>query len=43
MIGAKRVAVTRALAELQKSGAVTLRHRQIFIKDTEALERKSRE
>lgn len=39
MIGAKRVAVTRALTELQKSGAVTLRQRRIYIKDIEALER----
>lgn len=39
MIGAKRVAVTRALTGLQKSGAVDLRHRRIYIKDIEALER----
>jgi len=39
MIGAKRVAVTRALTGLQKSEAVNLRQRRIYIKDLEALER----
>lgn len=39
MIGAKRVAVTRALSELRKAGAVELRHRRILVKDLEALQR----
>ncbi len=39
MVGAKRVAVTRALTDLQKSGAIDLRQRHIYVKDTEALER----
>lgn len=39
MVGAKRVAVTRALTDLQKSGAIDLRQRHIYVKDAEALER----
>ncbi len=39
MIGAKRVAVTRALTELRRSGAVEVRHRQIYVRDMQALER----
>lgn len=39
MIAAQRVAVTRALGELQKAGAVKLDRRQIYVKELEALER----
>ena len=39
MIGAKRVAVTRALGELRKAGTVEIRRRHIYVKDVEALER----
>ncbi len=39
MIGAQRVAVTRALGELRKAGAVQTRRRHIYVRDIEALER----
>ena len=39
MIGAGRVAVTRALAELQEEGAVEMRSRRIRVRDREALQR----
>jgi CRP/FNR family cyclic AMP-dependent transcriptional regulator len=39
MIGAKRVAVTRALAGLRGAGAVEVRHRQIYVKNARLLER----
>ena len=39
MIGAWRVAVTRALAELQEEGAVEMRSRRIRVRDREALQR----
>jgi CRP/FNR family transcriptional regulator len=39
MVGAQRVAVTRALSELRKAGAVQTRRRHINVKDIEALER----
>lgn len=39
MVGADRVAVTRAFTKLQESGAVELTERQIHIKDIEALKR----
>lgn len=39
MIGAKRVAVTRALTGLRKDGAVQVRGRQIYVTDMDALER----
>ncbi len=39
MIGSSRESVTRAFGKLQKSGAVELRRRRIYIKDVEALER----
>jgi CRP/FNR family transcriptional regulator, cyclic AMP receptor protein len=39
MIGAGRVAVTRALRELQEEGAVELRRRRIHVKDPESLQR----
>lgn len=39
MVGAQRVAVTRALGELRKAGAVQTRRRRIYIRDIEALER----
>jgi CRP/FNR family cyclic AMP-dependent transcriptional regulator len=38
MIGAKRVAVTRALGELQRAGAVELRRRRIYVTDIKVLE-----
>jgi CRP-like cAMP-binding protein len=38
MIGAKRVAVTRAFATLKDAGALELRRRYIHIHDMEALE-----
>ncbi len=38
MIGAKRVAVTRALGDLRRAGAVELTRRQIYVKDVPALE-----
>ncbi len=34
MIGASRESVTRAFARLQKAGALTLRHRSIYVEDT---------
>jgi CRP/FNR family cyclic AMP-dependent transcriptional regulator len=37
MIGAKRVAVTRAFSRLQDEGSVELRHRIIYVRDIEAL------
>src|SRR4051794_25278253 len=37
MIGAKRVAVTRAFSRLQDEGIVELRRRIIYIRDIEAL------
>lgn len=39
MIGAQRVAVTRALSELRRVGAVEVRSRQIFITNTRLLKR----
>ena len=39
MIGSSRETVTRAFTKLQKAGAVKLRHRHIYVKDVEALER----
>ena len=39
MIGAKRVAVTRAFTKLKEEGAVELKQRLIYIKDIEALKR----
>ncbi len=39
MVGANRVAVTRALGRLQEEGAVELRRRRIHVKDQEALRR----
>ena len=38
MIGAKRVAVTRAFGELQDIGSVRLKRRQIYVLDLSALE-----
>jgi|SRR3954447_2476118 CRP/FNR family transcriptional regulator len=43
MIGAKRVAVTRAFTKLQDEGAVELRQRLIYIKDIENLKRIARQ
>jgi DNA-binding transcriptional regulator YhcF (GntR family) len=37
MIGAHRVAVTRAFRKLEEAGAVELRERRIHVKDIEAL------
>ena len=37
MIGAKRVAITRAFAQLRETGSVELRRRIIYISDLEAL------
>jgi CRP/FNR family transcriptional regulator len=39
MIGAKRVAVSRAFKLLRKAGAVEVRRRRIYVKDREVLER----
>lgn len=39
MIGAKRVAVTRALTRLRKAGVVEVYRRRIHVKDLEALKR----
>ncbi len=39
MIGAKRVAVTRALGELRGAGAVKVKSRHIYVGDRKALER----
>lgn len=39
MIGAKRVAVTRAMSGLRRAGAVEVRRREIHVRDMEALER----
>ncbi len=39
MIGSSRESVTRAFAKLRKAGAVELRHRHVYVKDIEALER----
>ena len=39
MIGAKRVAVTRALGELREAGVVALEHRRLHVKDVRALKR----
>jgi CRP/FNR family transcriptional regulator, cyclic AMP receptor protein len=39
MIGAKRVAVTRAFTKLQHEGNIELKRRLIYIKDIEALKR----
>jgi CRP/FNR family transcriptional regulator, cyclic AMP receptor protein len=39
MIGAKRVAVTRAMKDLREAGAVRLAGRHIVVEDTESLER----
>ncbi len=38
MIGANRVSVTKAFAQLQDAGAVELKRRHIYVKDTETLE-----
>ncbi len=39
MIGANRVAVTRALGRLQDEGAVEVRRRRIHVRDPETLRR----
>ena len=39
MIGAKRVAVSRALGRLREAGAVEVKERHIYLKDRNALER----
>ena len=39
MVGAQRVAVTRALGELRKAEAVQTRQRHIYVRDIEVLER----
>ena len=39
MVGANRVAVTRALGKLQEEGAVEMRRRRIHVKDPESLQR----
>jgi len=39
MIGSSRETITRAFTKLQRTGAVELRRRHIYIKDMEALER----
>jgi CRP/FNR family transcriptional regulator len=39
MIGAKRVAISRALLRLRATGAVEVKKRHIYLKDEEALER----
>lgn len=39
MVGAKRVATTRALGKLTKIGAVELKRRHIYVRDVKALER----
>lgn len=39
MVGANRVAVTRALGRLQEEGAVELKQRIIHVRDREALRR----
>jgi CRP/FNR family transcriptional regulator, cyclic AMP receptor protein len=38
MIGARRVAVTRAFGQLQDKGALQLRRRMIYVRDTDDLE-----
>ena len=42
MIGSSRETVTRAFTKLQKAGAVELRNRYIYLKDTQVLERAAR-
>jgi CRP/FNR family transcriptional regulator, cyclic AMP receptor protein len=42
MIGSSRESVTRAFTRLQRAGAVELRRRHIYVRDTEALERAAR-
>ncbi len=42
MIGANRVSVTKAFAQLQDAGAVELKRRHIYVKDTKALEQAAR-
>lgn len=39
MIGSSRETVTRAFTRLQRAGAVELRHRHVYVKDIQALER----
>jgi CRP/FNR family cyclic AMP-dependent transcriptional regulator len=39
MIGSSRETVTRAFTKLQRAGAVELRNRHIYLRDTEALKR----
>lgn len=39
MVGAKRVATTRALSKLRKIGAVEFRQRRIYVRDVKALQR----
>jgi CRP-like cAMP-binding protein len=39
MIGAKRVAVTRAMSKLRKDGVIETDRKKILIKDREALQR----
>jgi CRP-like cAMP-binding protein len=39
MIGSSRETVTRAFTKLQKTGAVELRRRHIYVRYTEALKR----
>jgi hypothetical protein len=38
MIGARRVAVTRAVGEFRRAGAVELRRRRIYVTDIKVLE-----
>ena len=42
MIGSSRETVTRAFTKLQKAGAVELRNRYIYLKNTQTLERAAR-
>ena len=42
MIGASRVSVTKAFAQLQDAGAVELKRRHIHVKDVETLEEATR-
>jgi CRP/FNR family transcriptional regulator len=43
MIGAKRVAVSRAMGELRELGAVTLKGRRVYIQDAATLQEASEE
>ena len=42
MLGSSRETVTRAFTKLQRAGAVELRNRHIYLRDTEALKRAAR-